>query len=89
MVINRPGREADHSLPSSAEVKNTWSCTSTPPVPSWRGAQLKHRDNFTFTHLLYLLKRPQHFYMFTGINVLNELCFWTLSIVWCLKKLRN
>jgi len=25
------GREADHSPPSSAEVKNAWSCASTPP----------------------------------------------------------
>jgi hypothetical protein len=30
--IKRPGREADHSPPSSAEVKNAWSYTSTPPV---------------------------------------------------------
>jgi hypothetical protein len=30
--VKRPGREADHSAPSSAEVKNTWSYTSTPPV---------------------------------------------------------
>jgi hypothetical protein len=30
--IKRPGREADHSPPSSAEVKNTWSFTSTPPM---------------------------------------------------------
>jgi hypothetical protein len=28
-VIKRPGREADHSPPSSAEVKNVWSYTST------------------------------------------------------------
>jgi hypothetical protein len=28
----RPGREADHSPPSSAEVKNAWSYTTTPPV---------------------------------------------------------
>jgi hypothetical protein len=28
--VKRPGREADHSLPSSAEVKNAWSCTSSP-----------------------------------------------------------
>jgi hypothetical protein len=28
----RPGREADHSPPSSAEVKNAWSYTSTPPL---------------------------------------------------------
>jgi hypothetical protein len=43
------GREADYLLPSSAEVKNTWIYTSTPHTPSWRGTQLKHRDNFTFT----------------------------------------
>jgi hypothetical protein len=30
--IKRPGREADHSLPSSVEIKNAWSYTSTPPV---------------------------------------------------------
>jgi hypothetical protein len=26
-----PGREADHSPPTSAEVKKTWVYTSTPP----------------------------------------------------------
>jgi hypothetical protein len=30
--VKRPGRDADHSPPSSAEVKNTWSYTSTPPI---------------------------------------------------------
>jgi hypothetical protein len=30
--VKRPGREADHSPPSGAEVKNAWSCISTPPV---------------------------------------------------------
>jgi hypothetical protein len=30
--VNLPGREADHSPPSSAEVKNAWSYTSTPPL---------------------------------------------------------
>jgi hypothetical protein len=29
--IKRPGREADHSPPSNAEVKNTWIYTCTPP----------------------------------------------------------
>jgi hypothetical protein len=28
--VNRPRREADHSPPSGAEVRNTWSYTSTP-----------------------------------------------------------
>jgi hypothetical protein len=30
--VKRPGHEADHSPPSSAEVKNALSCTSTPPL---------------------------------------------------------
>jgi len=30
-VVKRPGRGADHSSPSSADVKNEWSCTFTPP----------------------------------------------------------
>jgi hypothetical protein len=30
--VRRPGREADHSHPSSAEVKNVWSYTSTAQI---------------------------------------------------------
>jgi hypothetical protein len=30
--VKRLGREADHSPPSSAEVKNAWIYTSTPPI---------------------------------------------------------
>jgi hypothetical protein len=29
--VKRPGREADHTLPTSAEVKKTWVYTSTLP----------------------------------------------------------
>jgi hypothetical protein len=29
--VERPGREADHSPPASAEVKKMWIYTSTPP----------------------------------------------------------
>jgi hypothetical protein len=32
LEVKRPGREADHSTPSSAEAKNAWSYTSTPPI---------------------------------------------------------
>jgi len=31
-VVKRPGREADYQPPSSAEVKNAWNYTSSPPV---------------------------------------------------------
>jgi len=30
--VKRPGRETNHSPPCSAEVKNWWSCTSTPSI---------------------------------------------------------
>jgi hypothetical protein len=30
--VRRPEREADNSPPSSAEVKNAWNYTSTPPI---------------------------------------------------------
>jgi hypothetical protein len=47
--IKRPGREADHSPPSSAEVKEWVELyLHSPNTPSWRGAHLQHRDNFTF-----------------------------------------
>jgi hypothetical protein len=29
--LKRPGREADHSPPTTGEVKKTWLYTSTPP----------------------------------------------------------
>jgi hypothetical protein len=48
--VKRPGREADHSPPSSAEVKESVELyLHYPNTPSWCGAQLQHRDNFTFT----------------------------------------
>jgi hypothetical protein len=41
--VKRQRREADHSPPSTAEVKNAWSYTSTPQYVfmAW--------DNFIFT----------------------------------------
>jgi hypothetical protein len=35
--VNLPERESYHSPPSSAEVKDAWSYTST-HISSWRGA---------------------------------------------------
>jgi hypothetical protein len=49
LEVKRPGREADYSPPSSAEVKCVELYFHSPNMPSLRGAQLKHRDNFTFT----------------------------------------
>jgi hypothetical protein len=41
--LGRPGREADHSSPSSFEVKNGWSCTSTPQYVFMACGLVKHR----------------------------------------------
>jgi hypothetical protein len=59
LVIKGPGREADHSPPSSAEVKNAWSYTSTPQYVFVAWCLVKHRDNFTFfTFTLSLSSLP-------------------------------
>jgi hypothetical protein len=55
-----PGGEADNSPPSSAEVKEWVELYfHSPNTPSWRGAQLNHRDNFTFTFYLLPLCVPE------------------------------
>jgi hypothetical protein len=45
--IKRPGREHDHSPPSSAEVMNAWSYNSTLPYVLLARRLVKHRANFT------------------------------------------
>jgi hypothetical protein len=42
--VKRPGREADHSPPSSAEIKNAWSYTSTPQYVFMAWYLVKQRD---------------------------------------------
>jgi len=54
LVVKRPGREADHSPPSSVVVKGQMELyLHSPNMPSRRGAQLKESTGttllFTFT----------------------------------------
>jgi hypothetical protein len=51
LEVKRPGREADHSPPSSAEVKECVELyLRSLNTPSWCDARLKkHRDKFAFT----------------------------------------
>jgi hypothetical protein len=47
------GREADHSPPSSAEVKEWVELYfQSPNTPSWRGAQGEHRGQHEGVELL-------------------------------------
>jgi hypothetical protein len=57
--VKRPGLEADHSPPSSAEVEEFLELyLHSPNTSTWHGAQFekKCRDKFTFT---FLLKRRE------------------------------
>ena len=45
--VRRPGRGVDHSPRSSAETKNEWSCTATPPAC----LHSVERDTFAFTEI--------------------------------------
>jgi hypothetical protein len=46
--IMQLGCEVDHSLPTSAEVKNNGPIHLLPHMSSWCAKLVKHRDNFTF-----------------------------------------
>jgi hypothetical protein len=48
-AVKRPGREADHLPPPSAEVKNSWNLPPLPQYASMAWYFVKHGDNFTFT----------------------------------------
>jgi hypothetical protein len=55
--VKRPGREANHSPSSSAEVKECVEIyLDFPSRSSWRGAQLKQKDNFIFLPVITDLK---------------------------------
>jgi hypothetical protein len=49
----RPGREADPSPPSSAEVKNAWSYTSSPPIHLHSVVQVKNAQGQLYFLTLY------------------------------------
>jgi hypothetical protein len=48
------GRDADHTLPACVEIKNNWSCTSTPPYAFMAWWLAKHKKNLIFTLELIL-----------------------------------
>jgi hypothetical protein len=51
----RPGRDADHSPPSSAEVKNEWELyLLSPQAPPWRVAGSLYLYKFYMGHICML-----------------------------------
>jgi hypothetical protein len=54
-VVKRLGPEADHSPPSSAEVKNAYSYTFVPLYVFMAWCLVTHRDNFNFTYIISIV----------------------------------
>jgi hypothetical protein len=85
------GREADHSPPSSAEVKEWVELyLHSSNTPSWRGAQREHRDNFTFTFTL------TSFTLYILCTICSKSLVWwliiqetveTVNITWFVKQI--
>jgi hypothetical protein len=50
--VKRPESGADYSPPSSAEVKNAWSYTSTPPI-RLHGVVLSYEQGQLYLYLTY------------------------------------
>jgi hypothetical protein len=79
--VKRPEREANHSPPSSAEIKLRGAIPPLPNTPSCRDAQLNHRDNFT---LPYVIASIQIFFKASVQHLKLENCeagpcFWTFG----------
>jgi hypothetical protein len=81
--VKRPGREVDHSPPSSAEVKECVELyLHSPNTPSWRGAYLKHRDNFSFTFTFTYLIMTSTFHRQNIPLTIHHNVMVTYMILW-------
>jgi hypothetical protein len=90
--VKRPGRETDHSPPYSTEVKEWLNLyLNSPNTPSWRGAQLKQRDNFTSYIYLVTAMRQVNWLVgiLTQIQVLLFLVYLFFILIYCTYKWRN
>jgi hypothetical protein len=75
--VKRPGREANHSPPSSAEVTNAWSYTSTPQYAFRLWCLVNHSDNFTLYVYLYpfLRRNFSHLPFLSIVQLFVQLSF--------------
>jgi hypothetical protein len=67
--INRPGREANHSSPPSAVVKNGGAIPPLPLTILWH----KHRDNFNSPCLVVNISTQGQYEINRGLLILVEM----------------
>jgi hypothetical protein len=80
-----PGREADHSPPSSAEVKEWVDLYLLPNTSSGRGAHVKCRDKFIFTSycitcILRFMKKKVMSDTFSADMYHIAWCLWLIHV---------
>jgi hypothetical protein len=81
--VKRAVREADHSPPTSAEVKNMWIYTSNLRTPSSRSAELvKHSDNFISPFSLRNATHRKPGAVWTPRNVVEINGYLTMPTYW-------
>jgi len=67
--VKRPGRVADRSPSSTAEVKNAWSYTSTPQYVFISWFLVKPRDKLHSFMVWYLIKHRENFnFAYEGVT---------------------
>jgi hypothetical protein len=80
LVVKWPGREADHSPPSRAEVKNAWSYTSNPQYVFMAWCLIKRRETLPLPFHKSLCGAPR-------ITVISKQSpHETLQVEWSLKQ---
>jgi len=75
--LKRPWREADHLPPSSAEVRNTCSYTSTPQYALKAWCLVRQRGNFTFNFMSLLstsfkLNATRNKFLYTRLEAIRN-----------------
>jgi hypothetical protein len=91
--VKWPEREVGHSPPSSAEVKECVELyLQSANTPSRRGAQLKHRNNFTFYWYSYRSRSSNLVHMVTDTKRTRwglRLCFVSRRVSWDFMNVRK
>jgi hypothetical protein len=72
--VKRPGRESDHSPPSTAEVKNAWSYASTPQYVVMAWCVVKHNV------FIPVVRSPLEAYRIPGSVMLFLKCIFFINV---------
>jgi hypothetical protein len=94
--VKRPDLEADHTPPSSDEVKNAWSCTSTSQYTFMERCSVKSTGiilvfSFTFTYKYYRnVPAQKNLLFFCSLSVmLLTYCIVLAILLFCIVVMKS